>query len=58
MPIGVTGQGVFFCTKLFVFPYCLLLGSAWGRKRAREGFKKLLGGGTLHSDRIWAHDEP
>ncbi len=28
------------------------------RKWAREVFKKLPGGGTLHSDRIWAHGEP
>ena len=24
----------------------------------REGFRKLSGGGTLHSGRIWAHTEP
>ncbi len=28
------------------------------RKQARKVFKKLPGGGTLHSDRIWARGEP
>ena len=28
------------------------------RKLAQEVLKKLPGGGTFHSDRIWAHGEP